>query len=361
MPSNITKNQHYVPQFLLRGFSDDRSNFEKISIFDFFKKEVRFDQSIAEVFSQNYFYDTDNEIESFLSREVEGPAAGVIDSVRKGDFSKINGSSFSTVMGFVMCQEARTAEARDDGLNYINASFGQILADFSHFNDLDLGDINEWRVTPSDKDSMRSFVVARTLNGIIDSVAMKDLRFHILCNETEQEFIISDHPVVRYNWLYRNLEDPRVSSILARGVQLFVPLSSSLYLCAYDPKVYKYGLKNSDSSSLISINDVEWLNKLQILSARSFVAFSANKMKSTIIDLCQKCGEGKIYTRLSSHLGRENMKNGDVKTTHMVYTKQLKLQTLPSFFKIIKKSKKLASHFEVRNSDTAQALQILKQ
>jgi hypothetical protein len=359
MTGQTTKNQHYVPQFLLGGFDIGSGDTSKINIFDVQRNSLRFDQAVKEVFSQNYFYDKDNQIEKLLSEQIEGPASEQINKLKNGDFTSLN-SGDTRLIKFICCQNSRTVEARQDALNFINAHFGEIVSDLSRLNNLNIKRPKEFRIVPKDKDSMRYFTAVQALSGVIDSKGMEDLRFHLLRNETSKEFVISDHPVTRYNWLYRDLKDPRIGSLLAKGVQLFMPLSKDLYLCAYDSKIYKYGSKACDISRVRDQNDVDWLNQLQVRSACSFIGFSRRAMQNHVRSLAANFNGKKIYSRESEHLYQEVMADGNIKTGHMVYTTQMKLLKIPSFVKVLKKAKPLAESFQERDPDVSQALMMLK-
>lgn len=359
MSAQIIKKQHYVPQFLLKGFDVSETETSKVHIFDVERVAIRQNQAIKDVFTQNYFYDRENKVENFISSNIEGPASAIINQFRCLDFSNLN-SEGTELIKFICCQNCRTVESREDALNFTNASFHQIVSDISRLNSLDISDPTKFKISPSNKDSMRNFNAELALSGVIDSKGMEDLRFHILKNQTDTDFIISDHAVCRYNWLYRNLNDPRVGSQLARGVQLFIPLSSRLYLCAYDPKVYKYGTRSSDVSDLINFKDVDWLNQLQMRFACSFIAFSSLKMKAAIYELHALYYGKKIFSRKSTHLGQKELEHNKLRTTHLVYTEQIKLKYKPTFFKIIKSAKKHSQSFEERDPAVSQALMMLK-
>lgn len=359
MVDQITKNQHYVPQFLLRGFSSVDTEKPKVQIFDLERNVIRQNQAVKEVFSQNYFYDKSNEVESFLSENIEGPASKIINEIRNNDFRML-GNGGTELIKFMCCQNARTVEGIEDALNFINAHFYQILSDLNRFNDLGITDPGNFKIRPSDKDSMRNFNAAQALNGIIDSKGMEDLEFHILINKTNEEFIISDHAITRYNWLYRGLNDPRIGSMLAKGVQLFLPLSDKICLCAYDSKVYKYGQRSSNVSVLKSENDAYWLNQLQMRNARSFIAFKSICMTSNLKKLHASFFGEKVYSRKSLHLGQEDISEDELKTKHMVYTNQVELREKPTFFKVLKKSRNSAFKFEERDPNVSEALMMLK-
>ena len=88
----VTKNQHYIPQCLLKQFSKDDKGIRKINIFDVKKLSFRNRQSIKNVFSQNYFYDKDNSVENILSSIIESPNSPVIDSIIRGEVNIISDS-----------------------------------------------------------------------------------------------------------------------------------------------------------------------------------------------------------------------------------------------------------------------------
>jgi hypothetical protein len=348
-----------VPQFLLEGFKTDGGGISKINVFDILRNSLRANQAIKEVFSQNYFYDKDNQIERFICDQIETPASKIIINFRKGDYSLLNRGG-TELIKFICCQDSRTVEARQDALNFINAHMQGIFADIARFNDLDINSAKKLKMVPKNKDAMRSFTAERALDGVINSKGMEDLRFHLLENESDTEFVITDHPVSRYNWLYRDVNDTRVGSLLARGVQLFLPVSKRHYLCAYDPKVYKYGKKDSYISIIKDDRDVSWLNQLQVRNANSFVGFSGVKMKNYALDLIKKFKGKKIYRRNGEHLYEEEMSDGKIKTGYMVYTTQVKLYEKPNFFKILKKSRNFSNEVIERDPDISRALMMLK-
>jgi hypothetical protein len=355
----ITKKQHYVPQFLLSGFGAVLKNNSKVNIFDVETKKILKNQSIKDVFAQNYFYDKENTIENYLSINIEGPASTIINQFRSDDYSRLNDNG-TELIKFICCQNSRTVEAADDALNFINASFHQVVSDISRLNDWDVSDPTKFNLTLADKDTKMNFNAELALRGIIDSLGLEDLRFHVLKNNTDSEFIISDHAVTRYNWLYRDLDDVQVGSMLAKGVQLFLPISSDIYLCVYDSKIYKYGDKSSSTTMINEKSDVQWLNNLQMKSARSFIAFLSDEFCETVLRTYKKRYGEKVYSRNSSHIGQECLENGTVKAQHVVYTTQARLNTKPTFFKIKKKSRKYSSNFEERDPDKSQELMMLK-
>lgn len=350
---DITKNQHYVPQFLLKGFGENSSN-GKINIYDIPREQIRMNQAVSSVFSQNYFYDTDNKVENYLCDNVEGPASLEIEKIRNNDFSSLN--SNSNLITFMCCQNTRTPEAKEDALNFINVHFEQIVAKMSELNGWDIKNPEEFRVLPSDKDAMRDFTGAVALNGVIDSLGMRDLRFHVLINKTEQKFIISDHPIARYNWLYRDLNTGQSASMAAKGIQMFLPITPRITLCAYDASTYKYGDKRYDYSELKNVTDVEWLNQLQARPAQSFIGFGDVSQASYVQNLIKRYNGKRIYDRKSKDLCKEELDAGKLMSSYLVYTTQMKLRYKPSFLKLLKKSRIYSESYSERNPELTRLL-----
>lgn len=356
----MTKNQHYVPQFILNGFDTAKNKTPRINIFDIQRNEFRLEQSTKEVFSQNYFYDKNNKIENFLDKHIETPASILIGKLKGFDLSVLNSSNICLIK-FICCQLYRTVEARQDTLTFINSHIEKIISDLSRFNNIEIENPKDFRIVPDGEDALRNFTAATALTGCIDSKAMEDLKFHLLVNKTNREFIISDHPIIRYNWLYKDLKDPRIGSLAAKGVQLFIPLTKHIYLCAYDSKSYKYGGKKSNLSELVSLSDVDFLNEMQVRGATSFIGYSSRKLENYIKNMAQKHIGKKIYSYETQFLYEENLEDGKIKTGHMVYTTQKKLSKLPSFIKVLKKAKERSTQFQERDPELSRALLSFKE
>jgi hypothetical protein len=357
---NLTKNQHYVPQFLLEGFSLEGSDPPKIHIFDPTRNSLRPHQAIKEVFAQNYFYDKDNVIENFVSDNIEGPASERIHRLRRGDSSLLNNRDTSLIK-FVCLQQSRTVGARQKAQEFVNAHFKELASDLLRLNGRDAAEAEGLQIVPKDKEAMRGLTSAVALLGFVDSKAMEDLRFHLLENETVLEFIVSDHPVIHFNWFYKDLADPQVGSLVAKGVQLFMPLSKRLYLCVYDPTTYKYGVRQRDVSDLKSTADVDWLNMLQARSANAYLGFSNLAMTSYVKALAKRFFAKKLHAYKRRHISQEDLPGGEIKTRHLVYTTQVPLRKKPSFFHVLRHAKVYQREYRERNPEVAAAVALLKQ
>lgn len=135
MNYQITKNQHYVPQCLLKHFSYLQKSKKKINIFDITKASVRYNQQLTKVFSQNYFYDKDNSVETILSDKIESPASTIIDEIVKDDFSILSSpENWIHLLKFISTLIHRTPEAEEKLLSFIQTNFQSFAKELLRLN-----------------------------------------------------------------------------------------------------------------------------------------------------------------------------------------------------------------------------------
>lgn len=345
MKKRITANQHYVPQCLLKHFGQNVKNAKRLNIFDISRSHVRYNQSITENFSQNYFYDRDNSVEDLLSQKIEAPAATVIDKLVNGQLA-ISDKDHPALLRFISALLCRTPQAREKALSFINSFFDSVVEKLLSLNGFDPNDSGKVWMHPKDPSDLVSVI---TLQGIIDAGILVDLGIHIIKNNTTSEFCISDHPAFVYNWFYKDLEHPAITSLTAQGLQIFLPLSPNLLICLYDSEVYKYGKKNSNVTTVSSDYDIEILNSFQIMNAESIIGFRDKNSEASLKELYRKNKDIKIHQHESLIVEEKHNEDGKLKTTHLTFTRQTKLSKMPSFVKIKKKSRSYTSSFCERN------------
>lgn len=330
----ITKKQHYVPQLLLKGFT---INNEKINVYGLSEEELR-QQSIKEVFFQNYLYDTDNKVESIF-RDIESEVSGAITQFRAGNYELLQADK-QKLLNFICSQQLRTPSSRDDTLSLAQSFVEDFIKRHidSNFGKPEDNNYGEFTFT---KEYKREMVAKQSCFGVIMAQYLNDLSGHILVNDTQQEFIISDNPAILYNWFYCESNSDLTSSPFAKGAQLFLPISHKLCLCYYDSKIYKYRqTKNSNVSKILNINDIDWINQLQVSSACKLVGFRNIGQKFYVKNLLNK-NKGKLFN--SYFLGTDKY--------NIIGKKISCILGKPDFFKILKKANtnKLASDIAYRN------------
>jgi hypothetical protein len=341
-----TKKQHYVPQFLLNHFACEGSQGNRINIFDMDRSEVRYNQPVRGVFSQNYFYDKDNQVENFLATRIEGPASSVVNKIVSGDFNLIS-EELLTLHRFILSLYFRTPEASERVSGFFNSHLESIVRELLSLNGFDPEEASAGEF----KFNQDKLASAITLNGVFDAVLLGDLEYHIIKNKTSSKnFYISDHPVFIYNWLYRELEHHAVTSIAAIGLQIFLPLSPEITLCLYDPKVYKYGQRTS-VTCISNDTDIEILNSFQVINSDSIIGFSSRESEDHIKQLYKRYKDIKLHQYESGMLSTKKEGKEEIRSTHFVFTRQAKLKKMPSFIKIKKKSKGSASSYQERDPE----------
>ncbi|ELJ8466054.1 DUF4238 domain-containing protein, partial [Vibrio cholerae] len=205
---DITINQHYVPRFLLEGFRVNPvdEKLAKINVLMIRNSKLLRSQSVSEVFSQNYFYDKDNRIENFIECHIESPSSKLINQFRNGKFNSLN-KDCQCLTKLLCCQLMRTQEALNESLRVSEERTYHIAEELLEQNEIayedDVRDL--FHLDFQDRDAKRNVIAQLVLDSVLISKGMEDLRFHILVNKTSEDFIISDHPVIKYNWFYKDL------------------------------------------------------------------------------------------------------------------------------------------------------------
>ncbi|CAK2968050.1 DUF4238 domain-containing protein [Vibrio crassostreae] len=288
--SKITKNQHFVPQCLLRNFTSESG---VVNIYDSARKKLRNPTSVNRVLSENYFYDKDNIVENFLAEYVEGPASHIFKMIA-GEVSdgSLDEKAHIDLLRFIIVQLSRTPRAFSSSMDNIDTVFSELIKQLGELNNFDEDVINSVKFSLNDpKDILR----LQTLEAALDWPLLDDLKWHFLINDTDKEFVISDHPVVHYNWYLRNLDLMDVSSLAKCGLQVFLPVSSRVTLCLYDNKIYKIGDKNKHFSLVNDLCDIHLLNELQFRSRESFIVFSSRSDSNYVENQCQRFPSNSLY------------------------------------------------------------------
>jgi hypothetical protein len=350
-----TKKQHYVSQLLLNSWDCGEGKNKKINIFDIKKSEVRPNQSIKKVFSENYFYDRDNLVENFLANLIEGPASSVIDKIISESRNIISEKELLTLYRFILTLSFRTPGAINKVSEFINSHLESIVRECLSLNGFDPEEASNGKF----EFNQSHLVSTITLMGAQLAPLLKDLKYHIIKNETSSDFYISDHPVFIYNWLYRELNHPAVTSLAARGLQIFLPLSPKITLCLYDPKVYYYGKQGDLETCISNNNDIEILNSFQVINSDSTIGFNSREDEAHLRQLYEKYKNIKLHHHESGILSTTKEGNRKIRSMHWVFTRQTKLKEMPSFIKFRGNSKGYARSYQERDPELAKRISYL--
>lgn len=213
-------------------------------------------------------YGQDQLVESMLGN-IESLVAPVFAKMASpSDDIVFNASTKLTLAVFLVTLGARTQFSE------------QQLADFLGWYDIgaferDIGDFGEVVPSPSRERSIGPAEIVASAS--IFYPMLLDLDFVLLVNETESEFVTSDHPVVRYNQLMEFDRDGGSHCGWAwKGLQVFLPVSPQVCLLLYDASVYRLSGRNGAKYRVSSVGDVQQVNTLQATSAQSAMYFFEN-------------------------------------------------------------------------------------
>lgn len=264
------KNQHYVPKFYLRNFSNNGKN---IGLFMPDKEIYRNNASIKSVAYSHFLYGEDGIVEELLS-EIESKWAIMIRKIINKQFDCFNEEDYILLYSFIVISKSRTKKEADIGKYYLE-----------YFKDI--FDNNEIKNIIYDSTNMEEMI--KTPNLLPMKVALEsmyllfDLDVIILENKTRYGFITSDNPIIYYNQFYSFRNYKKNYGIIASGLQIFIPLNNKYMICLYDKDVYS--LDNNECKKYIPINsksEIDKLNKLSVINSYDQVFFHPDSKEKYI-------------------------------------------------------------------------------
>jgi len=285
------KNQHYVPKYLLRGWTDN----ERVPVYNLDNKQEYPPTSISNLCSEDYFYGGP-EVEQSMD-DLEELHSDVINKIRnERAFNALSDSEIRQFCVFVLLQRNRTKQTKKETEELIDnlakeyiklkVESGEVDPELpSGENALEL--LDQYRIS---RDAPLSFPMLQALTGI-DLII--DLEVAILENETDIEFVVSDHPVVHDNRRFKDEIDKYLIGMQSRGLQIFIPLSDEVQLMLYDPAAYfvDYTNKEERRVSIISETPVEGLNDLQMINAFESIYYRNSGQEERFRDVQKRLAE----------------------------------------------------------------------
>lgn len=227
MTDNITRRQHYNPQFYSKHFSTERNGEYYIWCYNIKTGGVPFEANISNVCQEHWFYDRDNVIENGL-RVLEGYHSTIYKIIRDNPIYALIEPEKRIIAEFVYLTHARTRRARDATLD-INEEV-QHNEDFrKKFQYVFPGCIIEEELEHLKQiiqyanmfgTKIPSFNYDPKAKEMIDKLMSYD--YFILKNNTEKLFYTSDHPISQFDKSDK------------KGIKVAIPLASDLFLLMCD-------------------------------------------------------------------------------------------------------------------------------
>ncbi|MDW1950519.1 DUF4238 domain-containing protein [Vibrio sp. 780] len=331
--TKTTKNQHFVPQCLLRNFTSEG---DVVNIYDSSRKKLRNPTSVARVLSENYFYDKDNIVENFLAVHIEGPASRVFKLIRGESDKSLDIEDQISILRFIMVQLSRTPSALSTSLNNLYTLMDDVIQQLGELNGFSKGITNDIKFSLNDpKDLLRM----QTVDSVLDAPILLDLKWNFIINNTDIDFFISDNPVIHYNWYLREDDSIDSTGLTKRGVQIFLPLSNRITLCLYDDQVYKVGEKGKHYTLVNSNEDIHLLNELQFRNRKSYVVFTQTEDSDYVKRCCNQIPSDSLYIP-QVEASEVNICGDEARSTIIQWRKPYRFNHWLTFSKIKKKISK---------------------
>lgn len=261
------KNQHYVPQFYLKQFSNDNRS---VGTWAANINKIIPHASISNMASKANLYGKDQIIERSLAAE-ERKWSIILHRINEAK-SIDSFEDFFDLLDFIMISNSRTLKMAEQ-VNYMNEFFAKLMLN-GRILEEELKQMNFEEEIPN----LIPMQVA-----IENTPILYDLDWVLLENRTPASFITTDNPVCLYNPLYIARKYDRNYGMGAGGLVILISLSGEKCLCLYDPMVYQCG--ESNVVSIKSSSAATEINKLLIRNAYQNIFFNNNQKESYIKSL----------------------------------------------------------------------------
>ena len=252
------KNQHYVPRCALRPFSFETAG-RAINLYNLERKRAIQGAPLKNQCSRDYFYGKDLRAENVLA-ELEGRYSQIVEALIAGQ--EISGGDVEWLLLFVAIQTRRTERAIAHVANF-----------FTGFADAVYSRAPEQRPPDPTHDQL---VKMSMTAGTKSHDYFRDLKFVVLRNRTNIEFITSDDPAIMTNRLAFEQWEEKSFGVMNSGLILVLPLSPTLVAMFFDIGVYTVPIpRGTRFVDMRRAADVEALNHLQHLNARKNLYFAS--------------------------------------------------------------------------------------
>ncbi|WP_394908091.1 DUF4238 domain-containing protein [uncultured Mesonia sp.] len=268
--NNHVKNQHYVPQFLLKNFSSRGNKFiwaydknEKYSV----QNQIK-ERPIKKVASEEYFYDQfkNSKIGSYeyALQQAENESAPIIEKIIKTkNIIDLSEEERRTLSFFIILQNLRTKGQ----LLQTETSMETLSKQLKDKANIEIPNIDYKKIWFSMLEKSTSFYEI-----LMNKVWM--------LSESNNSFLISDNPVTLQNTTDTS-EIRGTLGLESFGIEIYLPLSPSLTLCLFCEKLFKNSGYNKKYIPNLTCEpeNVENINSLQIAYSERFIFSHKNEFE----------------------------------------------------------------------------------
>lgn len=243
-------------KFYLRNFSEDGHG---IRTFNLSSGKIIPHAKLKYQCSKDYFYGENGSLEKALGGMETAFSFAFKKCLELNPKERISDEDFYLLSMFVAVQYMRTKKMIDVMEQFGKLSYKTLAELCIRLNNVDLSP-DQIKIE-TDKDFPR--YVLRF--GVLLQPLLMDLECVILENDTKEDFVLSDNPIVFQNPLLEEHVKYNCNGMASRGLQIYFPLSPRRTICFYDSDVYKFSGRNV--IDLRSPKDVMQLNRLQFMNA----------------------------------------------------------------------------------------------
>lgn len=255
------KNQHYVPQFLIKRFSVDTAR-KMINLYHIPSHKIICNAPIKSQACKVNTYGADQLIENIFA-DIESKSQHVISRLSKTHDTSLSFEERCIFQTFVYFQIVRTPHAVKYANEMLEKNFYEGFRD-----DKNVGKYID-KVKISYKQPYQElFKLSLDSQGILS-----DLRIGILLTSEDYPFLLGQHPAVILN-PYFNARKWQLSGqgLGLKGICIFLPISSTEQIIFYDTD--RYSFSNFKNIITLSKSDVDKINTFQFAYTSDCVFFS---------------------------------------------------------------------------------------
>jgi hypothetical protein len=277
------KNQHYVPQFYFKFFSNDGKN---ICIFNINNKN-HFVGPFKNQSSKDYFYVKGKEIEDAFEEIEQVQRESLKKLIESKSFNALNKERYIEVLRFITFQDTRTNYSKR-GANEMTQHLVREYVKPKMLQDENIK--KEWTEEEIKKLPL-TFPADHLISinlGLQSPILISDLMPSLLINQTELEFLFSDHPIILYNLIFHKDTFESHIGFQSPGLLIFCPLSKDLCLLLYDSKTYQIEGTKNNILEIIDNTEIEKINRLQLYRCDKNIYYSSKNQKDNINRLFEK-------------------------------------------------------------------------
>ena len=276
------KNQHFVPEFYFKFFSEDGKTIRGYNL----KSKKHYKGPFSNQSSKNYFYSENADIDKSFS-PIEGRFNEVLKKIiGSNSFLGIDNLDYLEMLRFISFQHNRTEYSKKQAKEFVDKLYDNAIKPLMKSNKELMSKVSE-----EDIDNTRLIHPEGFLLGVIyaleSNILLTDLVPILILNETEEDFIFSDNPIIFYNLIYR---DPTHSfeGIQSPGLLVFCPISPKHCIFLYDPEYYDVKCNKDNSFILKNEQDVFNINKLQLHRSLFNIYYRLEKTKIMVNNLSKE-------------------------------------------------------------------------